>query len=287
MKKIGAGCMTLALVLVFSASAWGATAGFELALSNLSVRLNGDGTFLVPSSVNGYAQIAGWAGCPLERVPDYLTQPQWGTHNLSSSYSGGPWLQEMSTSGVYNPITNSASTSAKIVCTAPFSGPENVSYWGNERSFVEQGAWSIFYLNFSSLHDGWYQAHVSADYTYTVTLDNSGPNTFGELNWAPDLVIGLHPPYWIEPNYDITEIFADKTPGTHSGHLDLDIGPEVYLFAGNIMGVVMATDLTTQNWGRLAVPIPASIFLLGSGLLGLAGRKLQRKLYRRRGLYFP
>jgi hypothetical protein len=263
-----------------SFSAWGATASFELSFSNLTLRLNSSVGTLVPSSVSGYAQAAGWAGSPMEEVPAYLKQPFYGTYNLSSSYHGGPWLQEMTTSGVYDPISNSANTSVKIVSNAPCPGPENAYYWGNESGFVNQGAWSVYYLNFTSPQDALYQTRITADYTYTVTLDNSGPNTFGELDWVPELFIGLNPPYWIQPNYDITDIFADKSPGTYSGHLDLDVGPGVYLFAGNSMKVTLDTSVCTWNWGPMpappSVPIPSSAILLSTGIFGLAGWRYRR-----------
>ncbi len=217
----------------------------------------------------------------MEEVPAYLKQPQWGTYSLASSYHGGPWLQEMTTSGIYDPISNSANTSAKIVSNAPSPGPENTYYWGNERGFVNQGAWSVYYLNFHSPQEGWYQTHVAADYTYTVSLDNSGPNTFGELDWVPELFIGLTPPYWIQPNYDINDIFADKSPGTHSGHLDLDVGLGVYLFADNSMKVTLDTSVCTWNWGPMpappSVPIPSSVILLSTGIFGLAGWRYKRR----------
>jgi hypothetical protein len=270
----------VALVLALSVSAWGATAGFELTFSNLSVLLNRGSTSLVPNSVTGYAQIAGWAGSPMEQVPDYLKQPRWGTYTLTSSYHGGPWLQEMTTAGVYDPSTHSAETSAKIVSNAPCPSPENVKYWGSERGFVNQGAWSVYNLKFNSPEVGWYQAHVTADYSYTITLDNSGSNRFGELDWAPELFFRLMAPYWVQPNYGITDIFTAMTPGTYNGHLDLDIGPEIYLFAGDGMQITMDTSVCTWNWGPTptpVVPLPSSLLLLSSGILGLAGWRLKRK----------
>ena len=117
--------ISAALILALTISAWGATAGFELTFSNLSIHLNSSSTSLVPSGVHGYAQVAGWAGSPMEEVPDYLKQPFYGTYNVSSSYHGGPWLQEMTTSGVYDPSSNSANTFVKIVSNAPGPGPEN------------------------------------------------------------------------------------------------------------------------------------------------------------------
>lgn len=123
----------------------------------------------------------------MEEVPDYLKQPHWGTYNLNSIYYGGPWLQEMTTSGVYVPGSNSVKAYAKIVSNVPCPGPENAYYWGNERGFVNQGAWSVYYLSFTSPQDAMYQTHITADYTYKVTLDNYGPNTFGELDWVPEL----------------------------------------------------------------------------------------------------
>jgi hypothetical protein len=273
--------IALAFVMAGNISAWGASAGFEMSFRNLALRLNSSTSILLPSSVSGYAQVAGWAGSPVEEVPAYLKQPFYGTYNLSSSYQGGTWLKEMTTSGVYDPGANNANTYVKIVSNAPCPGPENINYWGNERGFVNQGAWSVYYLNFTSPQDALYQTHITADYTYTVTLDNSGPNTFGELDWAPELFIGLNPPYWIQPNYDITDIFVDKSPGTHYGHLDLDVGPEVYLFAGNNMKVTLDTSVCTWNWGPMPapppVPIPSSAILLSTGIFGLAGWGYKRR----------
>lgn len=272
MKKNGvASFITLALLLTLSLSAWGATAGFELTFSNLAIRLNNDTISLVPSGVKGYAQIFGGARYPTEAVPAYLEQRFYGTYNLNSSYHGGPWLEEMTASGVYDPITNSANTHAKIVSNAP--------YPSFERSYVGQVANITYDLDFNSPENGWYQTHISGDYSYTISLDNSGPNTFAELNWSPMLLLGLYPPYSIQPDYGIYDIFADKNPGTHSGHLDLDVGPEIYLFAGNSMKIFMCTDLATQNWGPApapVVPIPSSSVLFSTGIFGLAGWRYKR-----------
>jgi hypothetical protein len=188
----------------------------------------------------------------------------------------------MSTWGVYNPGTNSANTYAMIAASAPNPSRENVQMWGQTRGFVEQSALSVYHLNFTSPRDGWYQTHITADYTYTITLDQSGsPNIFGELNWFPKLSIFLTPPYsnfWSPPNCDITDIFADLSPGTHTGYLDVDDGPAVYLFAGDNMDVTMATEIAAQNWGLSAAgPIPASFTLFSIGILGLAGLRRFRK----------
>lgn len=274
--------IVMVLVMAGSVCAWCATAGFELTVSDFSIRLNSEGTSLVPIDVNGNAQVNGVAGSPREQVPAYLAQKRYGTYNLSSSYHGGPWLQEMTTSGVYDPITNSANIYDKIVSNAPGPGPDNIPLWGSERAFVVQWAGSDFNLTFSSPQDGWYQTHITADYSYTGSLDNSGPNTFAELNWAPELVIGINPPYSIYPNnFFITDIFENRDLETHTGHLDLDIGPEVYLFAGDSLGVNIFADIFTQSWGPTpssVVPLPSPILLFSTGILWMAGWRFKRNL---------
>jgi hypothetical protein len=77
---------TMALVSAFSFNAWGATASFEMAFSNLTLTLTSNSETLVPNSVSGYAQVSGTAGAPLETIPDYLRTLRYGTYNLSDGY---------------------------------------------------------------------------------------------------------------------------------------------------------------------------------------------------------
>lgn len=265
MKKLYAvASITLALFLALTISAWGATVSLEFMFSNLSLTLNSATNSLRPNptTLNGSAFVCGYAGSPMEDIrPGNFSYDQYNPYN---SYQGGPWLEEMTTWGLYDNSTNNIDFYGKVILNCPPDPFQGLRY-----SSVEGSVVTLFKnITFNINQAGSYQTHITGDYSYTFSLDNSDDNEFGSISYrSASLIYGIPGQAW---PYDIT-----MQSWTGTGHVDFDFGTDLYLYPGSLPVELGVTIGLGGQGPWVPCPIPGSIFLFSTGILGLVGWRYQ------------
>lgn len=109
---------------------------------------------------------------------------------------------------------------------------------------------------------------------YVSKMDASGAGSFAQMN---DQLTGTGKSNFINPEISLATLAAGNLQGIFGFAYDSAKTPGVLAFTAGITDANGVESLTITNVNTAATPIPAAIYLMGSGLLGMFGlRRKQR-----------
>jgi len=266
----------LAIIMVWSALVLGATqAGAGTISFDVWHTVSFGISDLTPVATSSVAMVSGEAYYPQEGLGGGIYKTMTGPGTLLNSSTGGPWLNYLETRVV---TTDSPyKVENHFVGTAPRdSGPGSMTFGGT----LGEESISQTILAFSVPVTGTYTLTLQDDYSYRYQMANTSGNRFDAVGWKLDVMLDLDPPYSFaefakkifEHNYN--EYLPIIDSGLQTGTVTFSLTLE-NLEAGDY--TLAYNTYAQQGGGSSTVPLPGSILLLGSGLLGLVGWRIRKR----------
>jgi hypothetical protein len=286
MKQILALIMITYILFFIAPIVFASTMNFEVS-ANISINIQ-NLPFTTISDI--MTSLYGYGTYPNESVV-----PMYSYNNPSSlTYpGGGPWLQYMNISTNYS-IT-SGSLSGHIYGQLNMNGPNlNAGLgYGDVQQHLES---YIFTLPLSVPVTGYYLMQVSVDWNYHYKLSQDGGNLFTYAAWAWSIMSDtlfahrefifnrqLSPPGDIDSPFQsgskYNEFLVPLEAGEGNYYLRMIIEQSGHTYEASSPPPY---GISPPSWNpplvpSSAVPLPSTLLLLGTGLLGLVGWRKFRK----------
>jgi len=175
----------------------------------------------------------------------------------------------------------------QVYAGSAFSGPITITglnFFNTQIDYgatqMHSGTWTI---SLSTTSATWntlsstFSSNIGADNTQVFSGDLGQPWTFGKT-----LSIILTTPYTYDPSKGnlLMDVHANTSTGdrVYFDYNDSNtIMGRVYAQSGGTTGIVESSNGLVTGFSTTAVPLPAAVWLLGSGLIGLIGIRRFRK----------